>query len=133
LNTDDTAKAYPRTSTARDFYRIRPSNHQKEVTMRRVRILILALGLTLVGNLSLHAQSQYPVMEQIAAKVVEKYNTSSCEQLKAAKTQPPNAQKAMMQGRAVQQLRQDPQMRQAFLDRVAGPIANKLFECGMIP
>jgi hypothetical protein len=24
-------------------------------------------------------------------------------------------------------------MRQAFIDRVAAPIANKLFDCGMIP
>jgi hypothetical protein len=27
----------------------------------------------------------------------------------------------------------DPQMRTEFLNRVAAPIANKLFECGMIP
>ena len=49
-------------------------------------------------------------MDRIAAKVVQKYQTSSCQQLAA-----------------------DPQMRQAFVDRVAAPIANKLFECGMIP
>jgi hypothetical protein len=30
-------------------------------------------------------------------------------------------------------LREDPQMRQAFFDKVAGPIVNKMFECGMIP
>ena len=30
-------------------------------------------------------------------------------------------------------LRSDPQMRQAFIDQVAAPIANKMFECGMIP
>jgi hypothetical protein len=30
-------------------------------------------------------------------------------------------------------LHQDPQMRQEFLNRVAAPIANKMFECGMIP
>jgi hypothetical protein len=28
---------------------------------------------------------------------------------------------------------QDPQMRNAFIDRIAVPIANKMFECGMIP
>jgi hypothetical protein len=27
----------------------------------------------------------------------------------------------------------DPQMRAAFINRVAAPIANKMFECGMIP
>jgi hypothetical protein len=30
-------------------------------------------------------------------------------------------------------LRNDPQMRTEFLNRVAAPITNKLFECGMIP
>ncbi len=30
-------------------------------------------------------------------------------------------------------LRDDPQMRAAFIDRAATPITNKLFECGMIP
>ena len=27
----------------------------------------------------------------------------------------------------------DPQMRTAFINKVAAPIANKMFECGMIP
>ena len=31
------------------------------------------------------------------------------------------------------QINIEDEMRTAFLDRVAGPIANKMFECGMIP
>ena len=38
-----------------------------------------------------------------------------------------------MEQRAIAMLKQDPQMRQYFLNKVAAPIANKLFECGMIP
>ena len=38
-----------------------------------------------------------------------------------------------MEQRAIQLLRNDPQMRTEFLNRVAAPIVNKLFECGMIP
>jgi hypothetical protein len=38
-----------------------------------------------------------------------------------------------MEQRAIQALRNDPQMRTEFLNLVAAPIANKLFECGMIP
>ena len=30
-------------------------------------------------------------------------------------------------------LRNDPQMRTAFIDKIAGPVANKMFECGMLP
>jgi hypothetical protein len=32
----------------------------------------------------------------------------------------------------VQLLQGDPQMRAAFINKVAAPIANKMFECGMI-
>jgi hypothetical protein len=38
-----------------------------------------------------------------------------------------------MEQKALQMLRNDPQMRTAFINKVAAPIANKLFECGMIP
>jgi hypothetical protein len=38
-----------------------------------------------------------------------------------------------MEQRAMQALRNDPQMREAFINKVAAPIANKMFECGMIP
>jgi hypothetical protein len=38
-----------------------------------------------------------------------------------------------MKQQAVQLMRNDPAMRSYFLDKVAGPVANKLFECGMIP
>ena len=38
-----------------------------------------------------------------------------------------------MERRAVELLRQDPQLRAQFLNKVAAPIVNKLFECGLIP
>lgn len=73
--------------------------------------------------------SQYPVMEKIAQKVIQKYQTSSCQQLAMEKSQPPT----QTSQRAVEMLRNDPKMRTAFINMVAAPIANKLFECGMIP
>ena len=72
---------------------------------------------------------QYPLMEKIAQKVIQKYQTSSCEQLAMEKSQPPS----QMTQQAIQQLRSDPKMRTAFINIVAAPIANKLFDCGMIP
>jgi len=38
-----------------------------------------------------------------------------------------------MKQRVLQVLREDPQLRTQFLDRVAAPIANKLFESDLIP
>ena len=79
------------------------------------------------------AQESFPIMEKVAQKVIEKYQTSSCQQLAQQKSQPPTGQKAQVEQRAVQMLRNDPQMRTEFLSRMAAPIANKLFECGLIP
>ena len=41
--------------------------------------------------------------------------------------------KSMEVRRVIGLLQNDPQMRTAFINQVAGPIANKMFECGMIP
>jgi len=79
------------------------------------------------------AQESSPIMEKVAQKVIAHYQTSSCQALAQQKSQPPTGQKAQTEQRAVQLLRDDPQMRTAFLNRVAAPIANKLCECGLIP
>jgi hypothetical protein len=78
------------------------------------------------------ASAQYPVLDEVAGKVVQKYQSSSCEQLwqeraEKGRPKPPREQQAL------QMLRDDPQMRAMFIDKVAAPIANKMFECGMIP
>jgi hypothetical protein len=96
--------------------------------MKRTVLLTLAAAMLYVtaGN-----AQQYPVLDAVANKVIAKYQGSSCEQLwakKAAKTPPtPEEQKA------IALLKSDPQMRQEFLNKVAAPIANKMFDCGMIP
>jgi len=77
------------------------------------------------------ASAQFPIMDQVANKIIQKYQTSTCEQLyqeKAEKKQPGPAEQ-----KAVQMLHGDPQMRAAFINKVAPPIANKMFDCGMIP
>ena len=77
------------------------------------------------------ADAQYPVMDAVANKIIAKYQQSTCEQLwvkKAQKTPPSQEEK-----NAIQILKNDPQMRSAFINKIAAPIANKMFECGMIP
>jgi hypothetical protein len=78
-------------------------------------------------------QSEYPVMDKVAQKVIDKYQTSSCEDLKAKKEQAPDPKQDAMKQRVVGMLKSDPKMREQFLNKVAAPIANKMFECGMIP
>ena len=75
------------------------------------------------------AYAQYPIMDMVADKVVQKYQSSSCEQLWQKKGEP----KSPEEQRVIGLLQNDPQMRMAFINQVAAPIANKMFECGMIP
>ena len=90
---------------------------------------LILLGFTLLTGAQ--AQGQYPMVDKIADKIVHKYQNSSCEQLWQKKSEhaPPSAEEQ----RAVGILRNDPQMRTEFINRIAAPIANKMFECGMIP
>jgi len=79
------------------------------------------------------AYAQFPIMDKVADKVIQKYETSTCEQLWQEKAQGQGQPKPEMEQRAVQLLKQDPQMRQAFFAKISAPIVNKMFECGMIP
>jgi transposase-like protein len=75
----------------------------------------------------------FPIMDKIADKVIQKYQTSTCEQLWQERAQKGKAPKPQMEQQALDMLKSDPQMRSAFINKVAAPIANKMFECGMIP
>ena len=100
--------------------------------MHKYYYVVVLISLLLYFGIA-GAQESYPIMDKIAQKVIQKYQTSSCEQLAKEKSQPPTGRKAEMEKRAVEMLHNDPQMRTAFINQVAAPIANKLFECGMIP
>ncbi len=87
----------------------------------------MTLALLYLGT----ASAQNPIMDAIANKIIQKYQTATCEQLyqqKAAKAPPRPAEQ-----KAIQMLKGDPQMRAAFINKIAPPIANKMFDCGMIP
>jgi len=90
------------------------------------KISILAVAAIAVAGI---AYAQYPVMDMVANKVIQKYQSASCEQLWQQKGQPKSAEEQ----RVIGFLQSDPQMRQAFFNKVSGPIVNKMFECGMIP
>ena len=94
--------------------------------IKRVCLSVSAIALFLGG---VAFAQQYPVLDMVAGRVIQKYQGASCEQLWEKKGQP----KSEKEQEVIGMLRNDPQMRQAFIDQVAAPIANKMFECGMIP
>jgi uncharacterized protein YifE (UPF0438 family) len=87
--------------------------------------LVVAIGLAAVGI----ASGQGRIMDRVAEEVIAKYQGSTCEQLWQKKGQPESPEEQQ----AVQFVRNDAQAREAFLNKVAAPIANKMFECGLIP
>jgi hypothetical protein len=98
---------------------------------RRISGFYLAavLGLLVFAGVARAQYGQYPLLDAAANKVIQKYQYSSCEQLWEDRNKP----KTQREQEAVNFLRNDPHMRQMFIDRVAAPVANKLFQCGMIP
>lgn len=97
-----------------------------------VLCFVVAVILLFVAVTTNNAQ-QYPVMDQIANKVMQKYQQATCEQLWQERAQKGKAPLPPMEQKALEMLKADPQMRAAFIDKIAAPIANKMFECGMIP
>jgi hypothetical protein len=75
------------------------------------------------------AAAQGMLLDAAADKVIQKYQSASCEELRAMKGDAPSEKEKM----AVDFLRNDSQARKYFVDRVAAPVLNKMFECGMIP
>jgi hypothetical protein len=64
---------------------------------------------------------QYPILDKVAQKVIEKYRTTSCADLKAKKEAPKPAQsadQAQMKQKVVMMLRNDPKMREHFLNMI---------------
>ena len=93
--------------------------------MKRLYLFVVVCALLFAGA----ADAQYPVLDMVAQKVIQKYQQSTCEQLWQKKGEP----KPAMEQEVIQKLRGNPEMRTAFINKVAAPIANKMFECGMIP
>jgi TolA-binding protein len=91
------------------------------------RIKMLVAGLVLLAGVA--AAQDYPILNMVADRVIEKYNSATCEQIWQDKEKP----KGEMEQRLIQMLRENPQMRQVFIDKVAAVVANKMFECGLVP
>lgn len=90
------------------------------------RVLMLAGATLLFATV---ASAQYPIVDMIAQRVVQKYERATCEELWEKRREPKPAEEREI----VEKLREDPKIRVMFIDKIAAPVANKMFECGMIP
>jgi hypothetical protein len=92
---------------------------------KRVYLLVAVCALFAAGI----AGGQEMILNMVANKVIGKYQSASCEQLWQQKGEP----KSQEEQRAINFLRNDPQARTEFINKIAGPVVNKMFECGMVP
>jgi len=73
--------------------------------------------------------AQGVLVDAAADKVIKKFEAATCDQQKAQKGEPPSEKEKI----ALDILRDDPKARVAFVDKIAAPVLNKMFECSMIP
>jgi hypothetical protein len=93
-------------------------------------LLFAAAGAVIVAGV---AYAQFPIMDRVANKVIQKYQAATCEQLWQEKAEGQGKPKSAEEQRAIGLLRSDPQMQAAFFGKVSTPVVTKMFQCGMIP
>jgi hypothetical protein len=75
------------------------------------------------------ASAQGMLLDAAADKVIKKYQAATCDELKAQKKEPPSDKEK----EAIEFLRNDSQARISFINKIAAPVLNKMFDCGTIP
>ncbi|NJM61747.1 MAG: hypothetical protein HC849_18570 [Oscillatoriales cyanobacterium RU_3_3] len=79
------------------------------------------------------------LLDAASKLAIEKYQNASCEELSQMQAKSGKGAAAshspekLAQAKAIEFLRNNPEIRQEFINRVAPPIANKMFECNIIP
>jgi hypothetical protein len=92
---------------------------------KSISVAVFVSALVVAGAVA----AQGMLLDFAADKVIKKYEAATCEQLKAQKGEPPTEKEKM----AIEFLRNDSQARKAFIDKIAAPVLNKMFECALIP
>jgi hypothetical protein len=104
---------------------------QRSFDMQRLEPIVLAFGLVCWGMAGAHGQSQYPDVARFADKWVKEVQDLSCRDLAARLTHRPV--RDPNDHEIIRALHEDARIRQAFIDRAAAPMINKMIDCRMVP
>jgi phosphoenolpyruvate-protein kinase (PTS system EI component) len=99
--------------------------HERRLTVNKSIGMVVGISALIVAGA---ASAQGMLLDAAADKVITKYQTATCEELKAQRNQP----RTDKEKEAVEFLRNDSQARVSFIDKIAAPVLNKMFDCGMI-
>ena len=91
-----------------------------------------SIGAAMMGSILIVAgavSAQGMLLDFAADKVIKKYQTATCDELKAQRKEPPTDKEK----EAIEFLRNDSQARIFFINKIAAPVLNKMYDCGMIP
>jgi hypothetical protein len=103
-----------------------PTQHDEERNVKKsIGSAVLVSVVVLAGAVA----AQSVLVDAAADKVIKKYESTNCDQLKALKAEPPSEKEKI----ALDLLKADTKARVAFVDKIAAPVLNKMFECNMIP
>jgi hypothetical protein len=91
-------------------------------------IVVGLVGAIVVGGGAV-AYSQGILLDFAADTMVQKYQSSSCDQLKAMRRAGPS----LKEKATLAYLHNDDQARISFINKIAAPVANRMFVCGMFP
>ncbi len=92
---------------------------------KSIGALVFAIAMIVAGA----AVAEGALVDAAADKVIKKYQAATCDQLKVQKSEPPSEKEKI----ALDLLRDDPKARVAFIDKIAAPVLNKMFECSIVP
>jgi hypothetical protein len=96
-------------------------------------LAVVCAAVALAPALACAQAAQHPMVDAAATKLVQKYQSSSCQQLAAEHQAPKTAQKEAAVKKVGELLRQDASVRHEFVGKVAAPIVDKMIVCGFIP
>ena len=92
---------------------------------KSIGVVVCVSALIVAGAVA----AQGVLVDTAADRVIKKFEAATCDQLKAQKGEPPSEKEKI----ALDLLRDDPKARVAFIDKIAAPVLNKMFECSLIP
>lgn len=72
-------------------------------------------------------------IDAAANLVIANYQNATCEDVAQMQPDATTTEDNAIATKAIEILQNNPELRERLINRVAGPIANKMFECNLIP